>query len=308
MIAVVGSLNMDFSVEVPHLPAPGETVLGGASQSSLGGKGANQAIAAARAGGHVRLLACIGDDPHGRSALNELADEGIETSSVFHSTLPTGIALIGVATTGENSIMIAPGANADLSPERLTAEHIAGTRVLVTQLEIPLASVQAAIKLGRSVGATVVTNASPVHVGLTAGDLKGTDLLVVNEIEAAQLLGNNRNTALADERLAVMQCRQLRKVFPRVVITLGARGAVWADKHISGYAPGFVVRAVDTTGAGDAFTGALAAALERGLSLADAVRIANAAGALATQTRGAATAPSTEELERFLRQAKEVSR
>ena len=301
MIVVVGSLNADLVVPVDRFPQPGETLLGGDHARHPGGKGANQAVAAARAGARVRMIGRVGDDALGAWLRDGLASDGIETDTVVRlAGVPTGAAFISVGPGGQNVIIVSPGANARLRPEDLRAEAFDGASVLLLQLEVPLDTTLAAAALARRAGARVVLNLAPA-THLDAGALRDVDVLVVNEHEAALLASSDADAvATAPEGAA----RSLTELVPTVVITLGAAGAVWAERDgPTGHVPGFAVRAVDTTAAGDAFVGALGAALDAGADLREALRRANAAGALAVQAHGAQPSlPSAEAIDAFLRE------
>jgi len=282
MVVVVGSLNMDLVIRVDRLPRPGETVLGNAYETHPGGKGANQAVAAARLGARVRMLGRVGEDLFGEALTTRLTSEGVDTTRVLKTHGPSGVAFILVDSAGQNQIAVAPGANSRLAPEDLPAESFQGATVLLLQLEVPLATVQRAIALGRAAGARVLLNASPV-APLPREAWKGVDVLVVNEVEAAELADVPQPQT---PREALALARHLCDLVPRTVLTLGAQGAVWAGEA-EGHLPAFPVPAVDSTAAGDAFAGALAVALAEGKSLPEAVRFASAAGALATTRPGA---------------------
>lgn len=296
MIVVVGSVNMDLVTRVDHLPLPGETVMGGPLQTHPGGKGGNQAVAAARAGGRVRLLARVGQDAFGEVLRAELEQAGVGVDAVLTREGPSGVALITVDRRSENSIVVTPGANATWQPEQLGLEDFSGASVVLLQLEIPLATVRRAALLGRQAGAQVVLNAAPAQA-LTRSDLEGIDVLVVNQGEASVLAGRTVNVQNAPEVAAELtQCGAAA-----VVLTLGAQGAVWAGADGTRHHPAFAVQAVDSTAAGDAFVGALAAALAQGLSLPEAVRWGCAAGALAATQAGAQPSlPDREQLTRLL--------
>ncbi|XOB98235.1 ribokinase [Deinococcota bacterium DY0809b] len=296
-VLVVGSLNMDLVVPVPRHPKPGETVVGGDLRRFPGGKGANQAVAAARLGARVRMIGRVGADAYGAELKRGLEAEGIETADVAELDAPTGVALIGVSEDGQNAIVVSPGANARLRPEDLAPERFAGAGVAVLQLETPLATVRRAAELGRAAGARVLLNAAPAQA-LPEGLLKAVDLLVVNEFEAAQVAGA-REPEGPEEALAL--ARELARRVPVAVVTLGARGLVWAGVEGEGVLPAFEVRAVDTTAAGDAFVGGLAAALAAGEPLQPALRFASAAGALAATRPGAQPSlPNKEAVETLL--------
>jgi len=293
-IVVVGSLNMDLVVPVARHPKPGETISGGDLQHFHGGKGANQAVAAARLGGRVRMVGRVGADAYGAELKRGLEAEGIATADVAEIAAPTGVALISVSEDGQNAIIVSPGANARLRPEDLSPAQFAGAKVVVLQLETPLETVQRSAALGREAGALVLLNAAPAQE-LPEELLQVLDVLVVNEFEAAQVAGSDEPESM-EEALAL--ARQLARRVPVVVITLGARGLVWAGAEGEGYLPAFAVQAVDTTAAGDAFVGGLAAALAAGEPFAAALKYGSAAGALAATRPGAQPSlPRKDEVE-----------
>ncbi len=287
-ILVAGSANLDFVVRAPHIPAPGETVLGGAFRTFPGGKGANQAVAAARAGGAAtRMLVALGDDAYAKELEASLHDAGV-TLALVRSDEPTGTAFICVSDAGENAITVAPGANGALRPDHLP--DLAGTSHLLLQLETPLASVAAYARAARDAGVRVVLNAAPAQA-LPAELLADLDVLIVNEGELAAVTGIEGDIARALDALAI----------PCVIVTLGARGACARDGDTRVVQPGFAVEPVDTTGAGDTFCGVLAAALARGAALDGALREACAASALACTRPGAQTGvPPRGEVEALL--------
>ncbi len=263
-VLVIGSVNQDFTVRVDRFPGPGETVVGLDVAYALGGKGANQAVACARTGTSTALLATVGDDAAGRELTSELARLGVDIALVTACGLPTGTAHILVDARGENQIVVVPGANTATSPVRVAdvADAVAGSAVVVLQAEVPVATIERAVA---TAGGIVVLNLAPV-LELSPETLARVDILVVNEVEAGLLLGHGvtaGNAMAAAERLTD-RCRA-------VVVTLGPGGAVWAGKG-GGRAGAPVVEAVDTTGAGDAFVGVLAAAISSGRPLAEAVR------------------------------------
>ncbi len=274
---------MDLVVPVARHPKPGETIIGGDLQRFHGGKGANQAVAAARLGGRVRMVGRVGADAYGAELKQGLSAEGIVTADVAELEAPTGVALISVSEDGQNAIIVSPGANARLRPEDLSPVQFANARVVVLQLETPLETVRRAAELGREAGARVLLNAAPAQE-LSADLLRTLDVLVVNEFEAGQVAGEEEPESMEE---ALVLARQLARRVPVVVITLGARGLVWAGAEGEGYLPAFEVQAVDTTAAGDAFVGGLAAALAAGEPFAAALRFGSAAGALAATRPGA---------------------
>jgi ribokinase len=285
-------------VAVARFPAPGETVLGGDVARHPGGKGANQAVAAARAGARVAMVGRVGRDGFGEELLLALAGDGVDASRVLPlDDVATGMAFIEVGPGGQNRIVVASGANARLDPDALERGAFAGARVVVLQLEVPLPTGRRAARLGREAGARVVLNLAPAE-RLSADDLADVDVLVVNESEAALLTGLVEEDVAAspDGALAL-----LARLVPATVVTLGAAGAAWHDGDAVGRVAGIDVTPVDTTAAGDAFVGALAARLAEGATLAEAVAFGNAAGALAVTGRGAQPSlPTRRAIERLL--------
>jgi len=304
-IVVVGSANVDLVIQTPHLPQPGETVLGGTFITAMGGKGANQAVAAARLGAAVTFVARVGDDAFGQECLAAYQKEHIDTHYVaITPNTPTGIALIAVAADGENTIIVASGANMALTPADVAAAEPAfqGADLLLLQLEVPLETSIAAARLAHKHDLRVVLNPAPAQK--LPGDLLAeVDIITPNRIELAQMMDLSEDAVrqLSDDDLA----RTALALGPHsAVITLGAEGALAADPGGWTRIPAFQVNAIDTTGAGDAFSGGLAVALARGsATLADAVRYASAAGALAATRLGAQPSlPTAAELDRFLRE------
>ncbi|MEE9274932.1 MAG: ribokinase [bacterium] len=290
----MGSANLDIVVPVPRLPAPGETVLGGARGEYFGGKGANQAVAAARAGGRVRLLCLTGEDPAGRSYRRRLREEGIARSGLLRGEGRTGAALIVVDDAGGNQIAVSPGANALLTPRRLRGREalLDYGDVALAQLEIPAGTVRLAFRAARRRGATTILNPAPASGPLPAGLLALVDVLVPNETEAAALLARKGGGGGGKERTeeALLRlCRELRGLGPAAaVLTAGARGAFFMTEGGGGRVrPPAGLRAADATGAGDAFCGALAVRLGEGAEMGEAVRFAVAAASLSVRKRGA---------------------
>jgi ribokinase len=282
-VVVLGSANMDLTLRVAALPAPGETVLGEEPSSSPGGKGANQAVAAARAGVRVAFVGCVGGDPEGAAIAADLAGAGVSTTYLQTSAQHrTGLAVVLVGPSGENQIAVSPGANHQVRLDDAQA-LLGNAGVLLVQLEVPLDVVRHAIKVASDGGTRVLLNLSPAtHVD--ADTLRMIDVLIVNRSEAAFLL----DLPSADGMPLGDIASRLRRLGPAaVVLTAGAAGAVCAAEEGVVRIEPLPVTAVDTTGAGDAFAGALAAELSRGAGLAAAATIANAAGAAAVQRHGA---------------------
>jgi ribokinase len=282
-IVIAGSANMDVVGLAERLPLPGETVLGDSFVMNPGGKGANQAIAAARAGGDTTFLGAIGSDSFGVTINARLTASGVDTRHVRTSYGASGVAVIMVDRAGENSILVSPGANNTFT--RLTAAErraIERADVLVCQQEIPPETVLEAAHAARAGGTRVVLNAAPART-LAPDLLAAVDLLVVNEVEAQAITGHSEPDMDA-----------LLTVVPRVVLTLGGEGAWYAERDgRSERVPPFRVEVADTTAAGDAFTGALAVAWGEGRDLVDAVRWASAAGAACVRKVGAYNALPT---------------
>jgi ribokinase len=288
-VTVLGSLNMDITVTVPRLPGPGATVLGSAARFAPGGKGANQAVAAARLGADVRMAGCVGDDDFGRQLVASLHAEGIGAGAV--RTVPgtaSGVAMITVDRSGENMITVAPGANHEVGAAEIAAATAAASDVLVISAEIPVEAITRA--LAGAGAAPCLLNLAPAPenakdlVARARGEL---DWLVVNESEAAVILGRPVDGLAEAERAAA----ELARAGPRyAVVTAGAHGAALAGPDGHTAIPGFRVTPVDTVGAGDTFVGALAVALAAGVPATAATRAAAAAGAAAATRSGAQAA------------------
>ncbi len=299
-VLVVGSSNTDMIIRVPHIPRPGETILGGAFSMAAGGKGANQAVAAARAGGRVTFVARVGDDLFGRQALEGFGREGIDARSVLVTPgAASGIALITVDERGENSIAVASGANALLTVADVEAAAgaFAAAGIVLLQLESPLETVAAAVRAAKGRGIPVVLNPAPARP-LDDGLLRLVSVLTPNEHEAEFLTG----IAVSDEGSAMKAAVRLRtRGAAAVIVTLGARGVCVSADLYEGHLPAFAVTPVDTTAAGDVFNGALAVALAEMRPLGDAIRFAQAAAAISVTRPGAQpSAPTRAEVLAFL--------
>lgn len=283
-VAVVGSIHLDVQVDVPHLPGPGETVLGTGHRRGPGGKGANQAAAAAVAGGQVTFVARVGDDLDGMTVRREVENHGVSTSNIqIDADNPTGVAFITVDPHGANQIAVSPGASGRLAVADVgrAAAALASASVLLLQLEIPIETVDAAARRAGE-QTLVVLNPAPAR-DIPPGLLAEVDVLVPNLVELQQLSGHNR---LDTVEAIVAAARALEDV-PVVVVTLGADGVLLIDGDRARHIPGEPVEAVDTTGAGDAFCGALASALAAEVDLDTAVKRANRFAAASTTRHGA---------------------
>ncbi len=298
-IVVVGSSNTDMILKLDRIPKPGETLLGGEFVTAAGGKGANQAVAAAQAGGAVTLVARVGKDMFGEKAVAGFVQCGINVDHVRYDKCTSGVALIFVAKDGENSIGVGGGANAKLSPAdvRKAKAAFANADAVIMQLETPLETVQAAADLAHTNGALVILNPAPAKK-LPDKLLKKVSILTPNETEAELLTGIQVTNEASCSRAADVL---LGKGVKTVIITLGARGSFVATATSTQLVPGFKVKPVDTTAAGDTFNGALAVALAEGMPMADAVRFANAAGAVSVTRMGAQpSAPKRKDIEKLL--------
>ena len=298
-IVVVGSSNIDMVVKCERIPAPGETVLGGEFVMVPGGKGANQAVCAARLGARVTLVAAVGEDVFGETSLANLRSAGVDTRFVAaYPDRPSGVALIAVDARAENAIVVAPGANLALTPADVdrAADAIQEADAVVVQLEIPAETVSHAIDLARSLGTRVVLNPAPIRP-MKRETLGKVDVLVPNQHEAAALVG----AASGAELDAPTAARKLREMGARaVVITLGSKGAYAADESGEAYIEPFKVEAVDTTAAGDAFTASLACGIAEGMPLFNAARFAAKVAAISATRMGAQSSmPSREEVDGY---------
>jgi len=299
-ICVVGGINMDLVVQVPHIPRPGETVHGGTIARFPGGKGSNQAVAASRLGASVAMVGQVGADTFGDELIKTLDSAGVETSGVLRvADCATGVALISVASDGQNAIVVAPGANMAWEEAAVAGVEraVAGCRLLVLNLEVPPAVIARAIRAAKRGGAQVILNPAPHRSGDEAcfGEV---DLFVPNQVEAACFAGMEPDTVTDWDAVG----QRLRQIGLRtVIITLAGEGSVFVVSAGTTRVPGFSVPVVDTTAAGDAFVGGLAVALLRESPLPDAVRFANACGAIAVTRAGAQPSlPRRTEVERLI--------
>ena len=287
-IVVAGSSNTDMIVRGDRLPRPGETVTGGRFMIAQGGKGANQAVAVARLGIPTYLVSRVGNDALGDQAVEHYVSESIGTEWIFRSpTESTGVALILVDGNGENLISVASGANHELTPAdiALAERNITNAALLIVQLEIPMETVTAAIQIAHVAGVPVLLDPAPVPtVPLSDELLRKLTYIKPNEHEAARLTGIEVTDAVS--AMCAAESLHARGV-PNVIVTLGAAGAVYLTTHDRGFVPSCPVAAVDSTAAGDAFCGALGAAIAHGISLCDAIRFATRAASISVTRSGA---------------------
>jgi ribokinase len=283
MIVVFGSINVDLVVRVERSPAPGETVRGSEYALIPGGKGANQALAARRAGASVRLFGAVGYDAFADTALSELKPAGVDVTGVARTPHTTGLALITVDAGGENSIVLAPGANAHPKAASIPPDVLTPRDTLLLQMEVPFGEVLAAAKAARAAGTRVILSLAP-YTSLSAEDISAFDIIVVNEHEAADLALHLGVAAKGADATATALARRLGRT---VIATLGADGAVAVHDGALVRVPALPVTPVDTTGAGDTFAGVLAALLDAGADMRTAMTKAAIAGSLATTKHGA---------------------
>lgn len=301
-IAVFGSINMDVTAYLDRLPKPGETLHGREYKMGLGGKGANQAVAARRLGSDVRFICRLGADDFGAAAMRELGSYGVDLALARRDADgATGIAIIKVAANGENVITVIGGSNLAMDGTDVdrAGSALAAARVLLLQLEVPLVASLMAAALTRRRGGVVILDPAPApQGGIASAVLQAVDIITPNESEAAGLLGWHPESLDDGLRAA----RELRKMgVPAAIVKLGAKGLAFAAADAEGIIPAFKVNTIDTVAAGDCFNGGLAHALEQGMPLMNAARFAAACAALSTTRKGAAAAaPGKEEVEEFL--------
>ena len=304
-ILVVGATHIDYTLTVEKLPKIGETVIGDNIRISLGGKGANQAVAASRLGAETYLISRVGDDMMGKTALAELKRNNVRTEYVIvDKNAKTGTAFIFVDRSGKNMIGVSPGADANVRPEDVERafNSLNNINILLTQLEIPLRTVEYSIHKARERNVKIILNPAPARE-LSDELLKNVDIITPNEIELSMLSGVDIVTT--DDYIKASK-HLIDRGVKNVIVTRGEKGAMLVTRHESFYVEGIRVNAIDTTGAGDAFNATLAVMLAIGKSLREAIRYANVAGALATTKVGAQEAlPTMEELTSFHSRLKE---
>lgn len=284
-ILVIGSSNTDMTAKTAELPRPGETVLGGVFTMGAGGKGANQAVAAQRLGGKVKFICKVGKDMFGDNSIAQYEKEGLDTSGILRSNLPSGVALIYVDSHAENCIVVASGANGDLTEEDIekSRKDLENCDILLLQLESPIPSVLKAAKIAHQAGKTVVLNPAPA-CPLPEELFRNIDLFIPNETELSTFSGIEvKDVESAEKAAAAMQAKGVGKL----IVTMGSKGALICEGGPSVFVPAHKVKAVDTTAAGDTFCGALCVAISEGKTLKEAAEFACAASALTVQKMGA---------------------
>ncbi|NUT76135.1 ribokinase [Pseudomonas sp. C1C7] len=298
-VVVIGSLNMDLVTRAPRLPRGGETLIGQSFATVSGGKGANQAVAAARLGAQVSMVGCVGSDAYGAELRAALVAEQIDCQAVSTVAGSTGVALIVVDDNSQNAIVIVAGANGELTPALIGCfdSVLQAADVIICQLEVPDATVGHALKRGRELGKTVILNPAPASDPLPAHWYANIDYLIPNESEASALSGLPVDSRATAETAAT---RLIDMGAGKVIITLGAQGALFADGQRFEHSPAPTVKAVDTTAAGDTFVGGFAAALANGKSEAEAIRFGQVAAALSVTRAGAQPSiPTLSEVQAF---------
>ncbi len=299
-ITVVGSINMDLMIRASNLPLPGETVIADTKVENPGGKGANQAVAAARMGADVTMIGCVGDDSFATQLLQNLKGEGVDTSHITRrENTASGVAVVMVEESGENAILVVPGANGLVSQQEIdrARQAICDNDILLMQLEVPQEIVVYATQIASEAGVSVILDPAPAPLEYHA-DLLNVDLICPNQSEAAALLG--KPVESMDD--AVSLIKELTQLGPKqAIITMGEQGAVLFDGETVQTIPALPIQVVDSTASGDAFAAGLAVRLAENASLIEAVKFASAAGALAASGAGAQTAmPTREEIETLL--------
>lgn len=299
-VVVVGSYNTDLTIKTERIPRTGETIIGGVFSEGGGGKGANQAVAAARAGAKVSFIARVGNDALGKAGVQRLTAEGINTKYIFQDNdVATGVAFIVVDERGENSIVVASGANAKLSSSDIEEAHseLSSADVLLVQLESPIETIHSAIKKSHEKGAIVILNPAPAQV-LSAKILRDIDVITPNKVEAEMITGIKVSD---EESLQSIVLKFFESGVKNVIITLGSKGMYVGCSESMKLIPAYKVCPVDSTGAGDIFSGSLAAFLAEGMSMENAVKMAAASASISVTRLGAQrSAPNRREIENFL--------
>jgi len=300
MITVVGSLNMDLVTKVKYTPSVGETIMGKGLDQIPGGKGANQGVTIGKLGGQVNMIGKIGDDDYGKALLRSLKESGVNSEHVMISQQSTGLAFIMVNDNGDNSIVVIPGANFDVDKEDLMKKRdvIKSSDVLVCQLESPLEVIEEALSIAKAEDTFTILNPAPGKI-LPKSILNNVDLLTPNESELEILTGEN----ISDEKSLLKACKiLLEKGIKQLIVTLGEKGSLFVDASGEKRFEALKVEAIDTTAAGDSFTGALAFAIDQGQSIEEAIQLATQVAAVSVTRKGAQSSlPNMTEVKEFVK-------
>ncbi|MCR3955023.1 MAG: ribokinase [Gudongella sp.] len=299
MVIVVGSLNMDLVVRAPKIPRPGETVLGSDFKQVPGGKGANQADAAAKLGAETAMLGAVGRDSMGSQLIRSLENDGVNVDKVLvKDSLPTGVAAIVVEDSGNNAITVAPGANSGFTPDDLSDmdDVFKRAKVMLVQLETPIETVRTALRMAKENNVTTILNPAPA-IELDDEIFSLVDILTPNETELELLSGMDTSNI---ERVEAAGKHLIQKGVSRLIVTLGSQGSIHIGNNSIRLYPAYNVKAVDTTAAGDSYNAALAVSISKGESLEDSIKFATKVGAMTVTKHGAQTSlPLVEEVEDF---------
>ena len=299
-ICVIGSLNMDLVVNVDTMPKPGQTLLGGNFKEVPGGKGANQAVAMARLEGNVSMIGKVGNDGFGKALIEALNSDNVNTNHIYKADCATGVAFITVDSNAQNSIVVAPGANFELTKDDIdkNIDCIKNCDIVVIQLETPLETVKYALQVSKDLGKYTILNPAPA-VKLDDEIISNVDLLTPNETELEIISGMKIDD---EESIKSAAQKMIEKGVKELIVTLGSKGSLYISKDNSFFKPAYKVDAVDTTAAGDSFTGALAVALSNNKSMEEAMDFASKVGALSVMKEGAQSSlPTLKDVENFRR-------
>lgn len=299
-ICVIGSLNMDLVVNVDTMPKPGQTLLGGNFKEVPGGKGANQAVAMARLGGKVSMIGKVGNDSFGKTLINALNNDNVNTNHIHTANCSTGVAFITVDKNAQNAIVVAPGANFELSKDDIdkNIDCIKNSDIVVIQLETPLETVKYALQIAKDLNKYTILNPAPA-IKLNDDIIKNVDLLTPNETEL-EIISEMKIESKDDINKAAK--KMIEKGIKELIVTLGSKGSLYINEEKSFFKSAYKVEAVDTTAAGDSFTGALAVALSNNKNIAEAMDFASKVGALSVMKEGAQSSlPTLKDVDNFRR-------
>lgn len=299
-IVVIGSLNMDIRLSVPHIPIEGETIISTDIDYSKGGKGANQAVATKRLGAQTRIIGAVGDDQFGIELTQALKEEGIDISGIIKKESPTGTAYINVDEEGKNNIVVSPGANFDLTPEDIidNEDIIKDSDYCILQLEIPEETVIEAIKLCKKNDVKVIMNPAPAINNLNEYIIKNSDYIMPNESEL-EIISNEK---LNEDNILKLCDKLIKKGAQKLIVTLGSKGSLYYDKNGYEFIDAIKTKAIDTTGAGDSFIGGFANMISEGKSDIEAIKYASIVGSITVSRKGAQNSiPNKKEVDNYIK-------